>query len=204
MPGMGNTIREFKAGKLHSGSKKGPIVKNPKQAIAIGLSEDHKASKVVPQPKPNGPGHSPAVKRSQPQMPPIPKEHMSEPPKGGISEAVRTPRDPHTEQQADWMASYDRRERVRKQGFDPEGLIPKHGQRPFPDGGRNDSPSYQDPHGNHPVVIPHIPANHAYKEGTAPRPLPAHRTCGYGHDATQRQGHLRMSGQSGAHRIGKR
>ena len=29
---------EFKAGKLHSG-KKGPVVKNPKQAIAIALSE---------------------------------------------------------------------------------------------------------------------------------------------------------------------
>ena len=31
-------MREFKAGKLHSG-KKGPVVKNPKQAIAIALSE---------------------------------------------------------------------------------------------------------------------------------------------------------------------
>lgn len=31
-------MREFKAGKLHSG-KKGPVVKSPKQAIAIALSE---------------------------------------------------------------------------------------------------------------------------------------------------------------------
>jgi hypothetical protein len=31
-------MKEFKAGKLHSG-KKGPVVKNPKQAIAIALSE---------------------------------------------------------------------------------------------------------------------------------------------------------------------
>lgn len=30
---------KFKKGKLHSGSKKGPIVSNPKQAIAIALSE---------------------------------------------------------------------------------------------------------------------------------------------------------------------
>ncbi len=30
---------KFKEGKLHSGSKKGPIVSNPKQAIAISLSE---------------------------------------------------------------------------------------------------------------------------------------------------------------------
>lgn len=30
---------EFKSGELHSGGKKGPVVKNPKQAIAIALSE---------------------------------------------------------------------------------------------------------------------------------------------------------------------
>lgn len=33
------TIREFEEGKLHSGSKKGPKVKNLKQAVAIGISE---------------------------------------------------------------------------------------------------------------------------------------------------------------------
>lgn len=32
-------MHEFKAGRLHSGSKHGPIVKNRKQAIAIMLSE---------------------------------------------------------------------------------------------------------------------------------------------------------------------
>lgn len=32
-------MHKFKEGKLHSGSKKGPIVENPKQAIAISLSE---------------------------------------------------------------------------------------------------------------------------------------------------------------------
>lgn len=33
---------KFKAGKLHSGSKKGPIVTNRKQAIAIKMSEERK------------------------------------------------------------------------------------------------------------------------------------------------------------------
>lgn len=37
-------MHEFKEGKLHSGSKKGPEVDNPRQAIAIALSE---AKKVV-------------------------------------------------------------------------------------------------------------------------------------------------------------
>lgn len=32
-------IREFEEGKLHSGSKKGPKVRNLKQAVAIGISE---------------------------------------------------------------------------------------------------------------------------------------------------------------------
>jgi Family of unknown function (DUF6496) len=34
-------MHEFKEGELHSGSKDGPIVTNPKQAIAIALSEAH-------------------------------------------------------------------------------------------------------------------------------------------------------------------
>jgi hypothetical protein len=43
MPGMKNTMEEFKRGLLRSGSKKGPVVTNRKQAIAIGLSEQRKA-----------------------------------------------------------------------------------------------------------------------------------------------------------------
>lgn len=38
-------MHEFKEGKLHSGSKKGPEVSNPKQALAIALSEQRKANK---------------------------------------------------------------------------------------------------------------------------------------------------------------
>ena len=35
---VGAVMREFKKGKLHSG-KDGPVVENPKQAIAIAMSE---------------------------------------------------------------------------------------------------------------------------------------------------------------------
>ena len=38
-------MKEFKKGKLHSGSKKGPKVKSRKQAIAIALSEAGKSKK---------------------------------------------------------------------------------------------------------------------------------------------------------------
>jgi hypothetical protein len=36
---ISKVMGEFKAGELHSGSKSGPVVKNPKQAVAIALSE---------------------------------------------------------------------------------------------------------------------------------------------------------------------
>jgi hypothetical protein len=44
-------MHEYKEGKLHSGSKKGPEVTNPKQAIAIALSEARKAGDKVSKPK---------------------------------------------------------------------------------------------------------------------------------------------------------
>ena len=42
---VGKVMDEFKAGKLHSGSKSGPVVKSRKQAIAIGIAEARKAKK---------------------------------------------------------------------------------------------------------------------------------------------------------------
>jgi hypothetical protein len=39
---VGKVMREFKSGKLHSGSKKGPQVKSRRQAVAIALSEARK------------------------------------------------------------------------------------------------------------------------------------------------------------------
>ena len=37
------TMHEFKHGELHSSSKQGPLVRNPKQAIAIALSQARRA-----------------------------------------------------------------------------------------------------------------------------------------------------------------
>ena len=44
---VAKVMREYKAGELHSGSKKGPVVKNRKQAVAIALSEARKAGEKV-------------------------------------------------------------------------------------------------------------------------------------------------------------
>jgi hypothetical protein len=38
-------MEEFKEHKLHSGSKKGPMVKDKKQAIAIAMSESGQSKK---------------------------------------------------------------------------------------------------------------------------------------------------------------
>jgi hypothetical protein len=48
---VGVVMKEFKHGKLHSGSKKGPVVGSKKQAIAIGLSEARKAGAKLPKKK---------------------------------------------------------------------------------------------------------------------------------------------------------
>ncbi len=42
---VSKVMKEMHEGKLHSGSKKGPVVTNPKQGIAIALSEAKKAKK---------------------------------------------------------------------------------------------------------------------------------------------------------------
>ena len=39
---------KFESGQLHSGSPTGPVVTNPKQAIAIALSEKKKKGEAVP------------------------------------------------------------------------------------------------------------------------------------------------------------
>ncbi len=41
-------MEEFKSGELHSGSKKGPVVTNSQQGIAIALSEARKSGAKIP------------------------------------------------------------------------------------------------------------------------------------------------------------
>ncbi len=42
---VSKVMREYNKGELHSGSKKGPVVKDPKQAKAIAISEAKKVGK---------------------------------------------------------------------------------------------------------------------------------------------------------------
>ncbi len=45
---VSKVMGEFASGKLHSGSKKGPVVTSKPQAIAIGLSEARKKGAKIP------------------------------------------------------------------------------------------------------------------------------------------------------------
>ena len=60
---FGKVMSEFKAGTLHSGSKKGAEVTNPKQAVAIALSESRKAGAKFPVKKQAGGPISAAVRQ---------------------------------------------------------------------------------------------------------------------------------------------
>ena len=51
---INKVMGEFKRGELHSGSKKGPEVTNPKQAVAIALSEARQAGAKIPVKKARG------------------------------------------------------------------------------------------------------------------------------------------------------
>ncbi len=42
---VSKVMKEWKTGKLHSGSKHGPVVTDQKQAIAIALSEQRKRNR---------------------------------------------------------------------------------------------------------------------------------------------------------------
>lgn len=48
---MKKVMGEFGKGELHSGSKMGPVVKNKKQAVAIGLNEARKKGADIPKKK---------------------------------------------------------------------------------------------------------------------------------------------------------
>ena len=62
MPGFGGTIDEYRAGKLHSGSKSGPIVKKRAQAVAIALNQARKEGANIPR-NAKGKGISGAIRK---------------------------------------------------------------------------------------------------------------------------------------------
>jgi hypothetical protein len=65
---IGKVMREGMAGKLHAGSKMGPIVKKPAQMKAIALSEARQRGMKVPARKPDMTGMAKATMASKGRM----------------------------------------------------------------------------------------------------------------------------------------
>jgi len=172
-------MHKFKEGDLHSGSKHGKVVTNPKQAVAIAMSESHQSKKMPPAkgkaPK-RGHGESkPGYDRSGhfEGNPGFPKGHEG---KHHMSK--------HT------VANVGHE----KRGSELNGEGPVDGNAKQPQGS--------------PIGAGSEGAEHHMGHRSGPshsfQPPPAHNACGYGHSIMQRKGPLRVSGHSGAHQIGKR
>lgn len=136
---------EAKAGKLHAGSKDGPIVTKQSQKVAIALSEGRKYAKEHGRRKEAGPVNSLEI-------------YPGTTPQGAGERGV-------------------------------EGLLAGSGgptkaetSRPYGDQVQKDHWDRGQPHSYRPAMSSH----------------------GYGHDVSRRSGSLRMSGHSGAHRLGSR
>lgn len=186
MPGIDKTMHEFGEGKLHSGSKSGPVVKNRAQAIAIGLSEERKAGHAVEKPhhhemphKTHSGHHSEMDGAGRKGFERGDSEHK----------APTHPAGSHTV---------------------PGGVPASEGVAGHPgntlalgDNGHIVGKSF---------AMGEKPSDHSEMEGQGPTaghpgmqhaPL-AIKSHGFGHAAHQRRGALRHSGHPGAHRIGDR
>ena len=215
MPGIRKTMDEFKAGKLHSGSKHGPEVKSRAQAIAIGLSEQRKEGHHVKQPK-------------------HPHKNMemkgSNLPFGAATHGKPNEHDIH---QGHKMAGPAARKNdgAGRHGADESGMYrsySEHKAPTHPDGGtahyNNEAGAFGYPGrqlqidhehqlvgGNYSQTM-HEPAVLKTPDGqgfTAGHPgihagMGGAKPSGYGHQQSQRDGVHRLSGHPGAHRVGRR
>jgi hypothetical protein len=209
---------KFKHGTLHSGSKKGPLVHNRKQAIAIAMSESKQSKKGY-----DRSGHQPGNPGFHREGKPPYREYNAganaKQPRGKSIGAApeftkhRPNQSYHAEQKehggniavgANTMGSGHKTppaniDRYQKTKLSRKGPGP--GNHSQPQGvsigaGIHGAEHHKgSTHGGPSHLVGGHPAS-----GQIPS-APAH---GFGHNASQRRGPLRMSGHSGAHRVGKR
>ena len=152
-------MHEFKEGDLHSGSKQGPKVKNPKQAVAIAMSESGQSNKKKYDRSAHFKGNPGFPSDPKAKSPPD-SEYEGKTYKDDADHGPSATYAKHEEREKEVMgAGYEMHEKAERQGW-----------------------------GNGSHSFPQVRAS-------------AH---GFGHGGGQRQGHLRTSGHSGAHQIGKR
>jgi hypothetical protein len=191
-------MEEFKAGKLHSGSKAGPEVKSRAQAIAIGLSEERKE------------GHKVGRNHSEPTAPgmmgPINNHHIEQGHKVSGRERKNDGAGRHgsdmdirgaTEHKApmhpDKHAHAPSNPAAGVAGY-PGELLKMGNPAPLV-GHSHNAADHQ------PAVLRHTPGPAGYPGNTAGMST---KVSGYGHQQSQKDGVHRLSGHPGAHRIGKR
>lgn len=155
-------MHKFKAGDLHSGSKDGPVVHNPKQAIAISLSESGQSKDNPPMSKPNAnyelDAHTKAFH-------------------GKSGEAIG--------KKGDTTPEYS--EKIKGEGASSQPVAGHEGLKGNAVG-----------MAEHHTGTGHGGAAHTFPGGSG---AGGHS---FGHPATLRRGAERLSGHSGAHRIGKK
>ena len=213
---MHKEMHEFKHGELHSGSKKGPVVKSRKQAIAIGLSEERKAMGHKEH-KGHNPVHDGYGFGNQHNE----KTEFGQAIAGGkggkhahdrLEQSIAGGKNPQGEKRGETESGLRSHDNPRSDDRQPHGR--KTGER------ENVGVAERREEGSRGMEH-HIAGgehgHHEHGSGKAEHhPSIDHRephrfsgsrvegAHGFGHGVNRREGHLRMSGMAGAHRIGKR
>lgn len=207
-------MKKFSEGKLHSGSKKGPVVTNPKQAIAISMleSKQSKSKRAVKEKNYDRSAHHPGNPGFNREGKPPYAEYNggahAKQPKGksmGIHDGPQghAGQTYHEEQKEHWGNKMG--EGHERHGNKPVANIPAntegselvgdcgmgHAKQPHGksiDGGSTDVAAHHKGYG---MGSPHTFRQPVMKES-------------HGFSGTVKQGFFRVSGHSGAHRVGKR
>jgi hypothetical protein len=208
MPGIRKTIGEFEAGKLHSGSKHGPVVKSLAQARAIGLSEERKEGHKVKKhsfESSNQPFGQ--TKAGEAAAHAIPQGHKVS---GGANQhdgAGRKGHDMEMHGRTEHKTPHHPAGSHTVQGHIPasEGVAGHPGEvmRMAHDGGNLVGGDYSQ--SMHEPAVLKTPDGQGFTAGhPGVHAGMGSKPHGYGHGAHQRSGTLRNSGHPGAHRVGKR
>ena len=206
--GMHQVMHEFKEGGLHSGSKKGPKVKSRAQAVAIGLSQTGQSKYDRSGHQPGNPGFSregkaPYAKYDAGKQAKQPHGHSLG--YGAPEDAHKPNQSYFAEQREHWGSEAKGKtmkstKEVAYTGPADRGseLIEKCGM------GHENQPSGKSIQAGTTDIAEHHKGHGMGGVAHSFKPPAANKAHGYGHAIEQRSGPLRLSGHSGAHRVGKR